>query len=1754
MKKLLMKFAAAAAAFCMAVSAFPQIKFVYAGEAEELLIDYSCGDRTFFHSDYLSDKGNKYENLTEYENGNVITLNRCEQRFNPNRTDNSIHLSKTNSLACRFDVAVGGNEYKYFLIRSNVILTGGNAKTELARIESENGFGAPLLEISADGALCSDGNFLGKAPESFSFALNIDFLNFEYDVYINGEKKLSNVKFSSDIKDLSVARFQICSGSGNASLSFGELEITGMRKEYKGDELNYSSIFPSDEPIKEYLKDKVAFQAYSGNISADGIKSKLQTKPFYDEENDEIYLFADAIKQAYGLDLQDLNGVLSGGGLVFRADESAVSAYGKTLNFDVAPRLVNKKVCVPLRELCKRVLKLNYFADGKGLFITSDKEIQLKADEEKYEYNGEDNRSGIWGNIRSINRYMMFERPDADEIYSIYQNACGNAEYPVIVADNAAFDALKQRYKTDSEYKSFCDYIISKANSMLQASPMDYKIPDGQRLSGSGADIRSKMEHFGFAYQLTGEQKYADAAWRFFEKYGSYPDWNPSHIIDTGEICVAYAMGYSWMRSGFNEEQRNYIYNTVKKYGMEPIRLAYYGRLGGGVQYADRSDVFAAWSSNFNGIVNSGAICTALAFMEFDGGFCSDLAEKAIRSIEYTFVGFADDGGWIEGTGYWDYMFEQLKQGISALFSVLGTDFGLTECRGFNKTAEWRAGMWTYQGNNNFHDSGNGRSYSSALSFLGKLFNKPSYYAMRNMQLEYTKNSVAEPYDAIWYCRDYAGREDELSQCFYSKGTESFVMRSPYSNQGSYTYLSAHGGAVSCYHSHNDAGSFILDMRGLRWACDLGGEDYNTQRDYADGEYASYRKRAEAHNVMVINPNTSSKDGGQSDGAFVPLLSFKSGDEGLTAVYDMTDAYKEYAENYKRSFYMNKEKTGITVSDRLELKSKSELNWFMTTDANVVSYDESMIVLKKLNTYMYLKYKTNAADCEVSVTDCTPLLGAPVLKGQNPNTGYKRLRIKMTAEAETYISVSMSTDDSYEKFFGFDIPDSEYNFEGAEKNDLSTVKDVISQKSASARHMPPILNYDVQNGVFGRSAKDRSLHLWNSEEYSDYPDPYQFVEFPLSSKGKMKTGDAEKLSFYMAYDGGKAGKYINAFIHTEDLPEGDRKANTALLRLEPDASLYIWNKKVENFVPKRGRWYKISVVNVCGDISGGIDNKFYLYIDNRLVMNGTFLPEWRGNAKQSFKGLEKVWIGQQLQTGNKSEQGGYEHSGLYLDDLKIFSYGKNDLPFYVPLELSHSDYKINSGISFKNTYDFYVSPEKNIGDIITGLSANAKITFRDAEGNELNEMSSSAGGAYMEAACEGSPPLYFRLICESETQYSFCDEDIPLDKSSLPDKLQTNLSPFSRVSYPSGIAGRSSDDVSLSLSTEGYDGSGSGCSQYVQYTYSDIKDKNMPVYTDVSFCLKELPKGSELEIHLIYNGGDGKSKWFRYAKINDSGELEDLSGNVVCKLEKNRWYKAEFCFYQYNQKADLIINGSYVIRDMDFSCDAGYKSLQRIKINQTVPSAEKAEFLADDITVYMGAQRFCPEYDELKLNLSSGGAFVDNDNAVIYAEPGSRLSEQVDDRQNTGLYKNDLLGELNGGCLEDGNVAVLRESGMFKYFKVSADFGKIYNSLIYNVKSFAAQRSGSAVNVKYTIGSRKHNSPIAIILAKYDNSGKLKDVQTKNYMLYGTSAPSGNMQTEREFSRTVKFTSPAESGTYLKVFLFNDINRIVPIYASPVIN
>lgn len=1714
----------------------------FAQTSDVLGIDFDCGDHTYFHSDYLNDKTNTYDNFTATPKGNTITCNRCVQRYNAQRIDNSIYLEKKNTSDVYFDIDLTEEEYPYFLISSNVKIHKTGARIYLAYIRdwytSRKNVDASLLMVNESGVLYAGETYLGTAPSEFSFALGINLEQSKYDVYIDGVKKASNIALNTGIKKLFLARFWIFEGSATAAVSFDELEVTGMKKMYTGSDTDFSDIFPSDEKIIDYLSDKLALNAYSGYIFTDGKKEKLNKAPYYNEENGEWYVFSDTLKKAFGIELSDNEAVCSGDGYYFKAGEKNVTANNQSFLFDRAPQLYEGKVCIPLREFCERVLKLNYFDDKHGLIIISENAINLDLSSETPEYMGDDDRSGKWSDIESINRYMAFERPTKEEITALYKT---NTEYPTLVADKTEFDAIRARYNTDAEYKSFCDVLIAKADSFLSSEPKEYNIPDGQRLSGVSSDLLEKMDCFGFAYQITKDEKYPRAAWKYLSKIGSYPDWNPSHMIDLGEICTAYAIGYSWMRDGFSDEERKYMYDSCKKLGMEPIRLAYYGRLSGGVQYADCSDIFAMWTSNFNAIINSGALCSALAFMEFDEEFCSDIVEKAVRSLEYTMVGFSPSGGWIEGAGYWDYMFVQLKYGISSVMSVLGTDFALTEYGGFDKTAAWRAGMWTYQGNNNFHDSADGRSYSSALAFLGKIFNEPSYYAMRQIQLTYTGNSVADACDAIWYSKDFEGYEDELPQKFSSKGIESFTVRSPYSEKG-YTYLSAHGGPVSCYHSHADAGSFILDMNSWRWACDLGNEDYNVQRDGNEGFYSSYRRRAEAHNVIVINPNESSQDGGQTDGAFVPMISFDSGKDGTLAVYDMTQAYSPYVNDYKRSFFASPSLDGVTVFDRLSLKEQSEVNWFMTTKASVESCENNRIVLKQGNTRLYLEYETNALSSEISVIDCTPLLGKPVLEGQNPNSGYKRIRIKMTADSDTYISVSMSTNTEYKTKYGFNIPTCEYTFEEAVKNDASTITDNITKQSASIRHMPEILNYDVKNGVFGRENTDRSLYLWNSEEASDYSDPYQFVEYVMPEKKHLEMGESEEITFYMAFDGGRAGKYVESYVNAEGYPVKDKKANKKLFRLEPDGVLYIWNNKVEDFVPKKGRWYKFSIVNTCGNTSEGIDNTYRLYIDDKLVKSDSFVPDWRGVEKQSFKGFEKVWVGQQIPTGGKNENGGYYTSEMYLDELKIQRYGKGDFPFYIPQSFEHSNTSISRGIVGKNVIEFYIEKEKSINDIISGGITESNIVFTDSEGNVITDNSYSPQDLYMRLEMQGRNNVYIKLRTEQELCFEFDGAEGNNDK--LPDSITASVSELADAGYVYGRYGRDASDSSLNIQCENNEASIEQYENTVQYTFDNELDNESPIYIEYSFSIAQNGENSSVDMAFTFEDCADTDKMCRFAKICSDGRILGSNENEIFTAKTNRWYLMGLCFYPKTMTADLYINGECVENNVDFSSQNNFKKPKKITFIQKVAQLEKVGFLLDDMKICKGVYQVGTAFSDINLSLTAGDALVDSEENVIYILKNCDISSQLSEESAVRTYKSSDMSEETHGYLCNKGVAALQYDNLFKYYDVVQGMGPVYN-----VKSFTASQIGNTVSIKYTIGCRKHNSPITLILARYNNDGMLLEQTIKEIKLYGSSAPSGVLQNERDFTRTVKFTDfPKQENTYLKVFLFTDMARLFPLH------
>ena len=80
-------------------------------------------------------------------------------------------------------------------------------------------------------------------------------------------------------------------------------------------------------------------------------------------------------------------------------------------------------------------------------------------------------------------------------------------------------------------------------------------------------------------------------------------------------------------------------------------------------------------------------------------------------------------------------------------------------------------------------------------------------------------------------------------------------MRGSWTNDQS-SFVGAKGGDNSLSHAHQDVGSFVFDAQGVRWAVDLGPDNYNLPGYWENKEggarWKIFRLHALSHNTLTI--------------------------------------------------------------------------------------------------------------------------------------------------------------------------------------------------------------------------------------------------------------------------------------------------------------------------------------------------------------------------------------------------------------------------------------------------------------------------------------------------------------------------------------------------------------------------------------------------------------------------------------------------------------------------------------------------------------------------------------------------------------------------------------------------------------------------------------------------------------------------------------------------------------------------------------
>ena len=482
--------------------------------------------------------------------------------------------------------------------------------------------------------------------------------------------------------------------------------------------------------------------------------------------------------------------------------------------------------------------------------------------------------------------------------------------HPRLVAMPDDITRVRKLIEGDPTAAKLHEQLRSEAERLLEAPTVEY-VKIGPRLLTQSRRCLDRIYALGLLYRLHSDRRYLERAKKELFAAAAFPDWNPSHFLDTAEMSHAFAIGYDWFYDALGEADRKVLREALVEKGLKPALVVYGSGKG-----------WPLARHNWNQVCNGGIGIGALALADEQPELAAGILDRALQSIRLPMAEYAPDGGWNEGPGYWHYATRYNVYFLAALESALGTDFGLSEMTGFRQAGRFRVYFGGPVGLTfNYADASPRTGSAAEMFWLARKFGEPLYAWHERQTL-----GRADPLDLLWYDPRQTGpRESGLPLDARFRGIDVAFFRSAWEDPNA-VFVGFKGGDNKANHSHLDLGSFVLDAGGVRWAQDLGGDDYNLPAYFGKERWNYFRLRTESHNTLTIN------GGNQDPRAAAPLTRFGSRPEFAFAVADLAAAYG--AKRLERGVALLDRKC-VLVQDEVELAEPGEVVWSMLTSARV---------------------------------------------------------------------------------------------------------------------------------------------------------------------------------------------------------------------------------------------------------------------------------------------------------------------------------------------------------------------------------------------------------------------------------------------------------------------------------------------------------------------------------------------------------------------------------------------------------------------------------------------------------------------------------------------------------------------------------------------------------------------------------------------------------------------------------------------------
>ena len=522
--------------------------------------------------------------------------------------------------------------------------------------------------------------------------------------------------------------------------------------------------------------------------------------------------------------------------------------------------------------------------------------------------------------------------------------------------DEAAVKAAAEQVPAlawiQSRLFAFCDATLSE--------PPVERIKTGRRLLDVSRLALKRIYYLAYAYRMSGDERYYARAVREMEAVCTFEDWNPIHFLDVGEMVLGLAIGYDWLYDRLPGEMRARICRAIVEKGFAPTAIPKYG------------DKCYKRTNNWNQVCNAGLVYGALAIYEEFPEQCREIVEKCMESNPRAMTVYAPDGGYPEGYNDWGYGtgFEVML--IAALESALGHDGGLSASEGFLASARFMQFMTGPCGYSfNFSDA-------PPRAFVQVMF---PWFARRTgdcsllwnylpggegPQTDFTDHRLLPTLLLYAAGVDWPSVREPVRHTWFNRGkTPVYIYRSGW-NSPDDLYLGVKGGSAATSHAHMDAGSFVFDALGERWAMDLGMQNYYSlesrgidlwSKKPESKRWEVFRIGNSSHNTLTINGCHHQIRG------FAPIIDTIGSHGSHGAVIDLTEVLGEGLRCAQRTVTVERDRY-LFVCDRIETGDMPVcVEWTMCTPAQAVVTGRNRIELTQNGKRMTLV--ADAPGCRV---------------------------------------------------------------------------------------------------------------------------------------------------------------------------------------------------------------------------------------------------------------------------------------------------------------------------------------------------------------------------------------------------------------------------------------------------------------------------------------------------------------------------------------------------------------------------------------------------------------------------------------------------------------------------------------------------------------------------------------------------------------------------------------------------------------------